>query len=467
MGNNGHSFAVDRTTSKIQGSSGNIADVNTDGQFHVVQEGKVDDGNSTNTPLLADAIFTGVSIETLSFAVINVAVYTDKDSAVDGLCIEFSVDNINWDHVEAFTVPALDGVTYSFQPIAKHMRIVYTNGVEDQGVFRLQTQLKKTYIKPSSHRIQDPITNDDDAELVKSVLTGLNPAGDFINFTSTMRGNFKNSIEEIEPETIANFDTDLAIARGVVPDILSDSKFGRSPSGVQTTITDIWDRADASTTQQLWIPPTQARIHALVSAVDADSDVGGSVVQGQGGRTIKIFGLVDWDTVEISETVILDGTNPVSTVNSYVIIYRMIMVTWGTSGPNVGIITATAAVDGTVTAQINATKGQTNMAIWAAPSTQTAYIDSYYAVMHEAATPATAVAMDVAFLLNPTPDILPNIFIEKYPTGVSNTGTSYVLHDFKEYVVIPGPFIVKIQALASDADIDASAGFDYKLVGNG
>jgi hypothetical protein len=187
----------------------NDAGVNADNQLHVVQEGKVDDNNSTSTPLGIDGVWTGTSSETLSYAVICISVYSDVASATDGFCLQFSTDDTNWYDAECFTVPADNAKTYTFQPEAKYYRSKYTNGGTGQTAFRLQITLKKTYIKPSSHRIQDEISDDDDAELTKAVLTGKTALGNFVNFSSTNGGNFKISLEELDSPISSNNNTQL------------------------------------------------------------------------------------------------------------------------------------------------------------------------------------------------------------------------------------------------------------------
>jgi len=165
-------------------------------------------------------------------------------------------------------------------------------------------------------------------------------------------------------------DYGLAVARGLVTGQSSVNKFGAAPDGIQTSATDVWSLANSTPTQQIWLAPTAARIHAIVST--SANDDGDPV--GTGARTIRIYGLQTWDTAETSEVVTLNGTGAVNTANSYVIIHRMKVLTMGASGPNVGTISATAATDNTVTAVILPGDGQTEMAIYGVPSVQDFYL---------------------------------------------------------------------------------------------
>ena len=255
-------------------------------------------------------------------------------------------------------------------------------------------------------------------------------------------------------------DFTLEVARGNIEGITCVNKFGEAPSGVQTTATDIWDRADADTTQQIWTAPTEARIHAIVS--DSADDDGDPV--GDGARTIRIWGLTDWGTAEISEDITLNGTGSVNTENSYVIIHRMRVLTSGTTSVNVGTIKATAASDTTITAIIRPSEGTTHMAIYGIPSTQTAYLKRWYGSINKSSGAVGTINFRLMF--NPEPDAQLTHFSVRSERGVQSTGTSDIDWHLDLPLQLMGPAIIKIQAIASAADIDGSAGFDLFLVTN-
>jgi len=253
-----------------------------------------------------------------------------------------------------------------------------------------------------------------------------------------------------------NVDYMLEIAAGRTQ-FSSVNKFGRSTNVDSSTDTDIHDGANADDEVDIWLAPTTARVHAIVSTDAADDSAGA------GAKTIKIYGLTAWDADETSEVLTMDGTNNAinedagtGTKNSYVIIHRMKVVTKGASGPNVGVITATAATDGTVTAQINIGEGQTQMAIYGIPSTKVAYMTEYYASVNK----KTSAQVDITLLVNPEPDVETLTFLTKHTQSLSTTGTNYLAHKYEPYNRIAGPAIIKMQASGSTNDLDVSAGFD-------
>ncbi len=190
-------------------ASGNAIEINDSGQLKVVLDGKVCPNNTTQTPLAADAVFNGTSGETLDYALIFVSVFSDVASATNGLKYFTSSDNVTFYAEDSFTIPANTNKTFSFQPNRRYFKVQYTNGGTDQTTFDLQTIFKKTNSKASSHKISDSIVTEDDAELVKAVLTGKNPAGNFVNFEATTSGNFKCSLEELENNVSVNSNKQL------------------------------------------------------------------------------------------------------------------------------------------------------------------------------------------------------------------------------------------------------------------
>lgn len=253
---------------------------------------------------------------------------------------------------------------------------------------------------------------------------------------------------------IRNTDFALEVARGNVPSITSVNKFGAAPDGIQTTDTDVWSRANSSATQQIWLAPTAARVHAIVSSSTNDNSAGA------GARTIRIYGLTTWGTAETSEVVELDGATPVNTASSYVIVHRMKVLTCGASGPNVGTITATAASDSTITAVILPTDGQTEMAIYGVPSTQDFYLTRWSCSISKSNTAYATFKL----LVNENPDVQTVAFLRKNDLTTVASGNNSIEKHFFNPIKYPGPCIIKVQGIGNGADVDANAAFDGYLV---
>jgi hypothetical protein len=99
---------------------------------------------------------------------------------------------------------------------------------------------------------------------------------------------------------------------------------------------------------------------------------------GTGARTISIAGL-DANYNEISETVTLNGQTEVNTVNSYLRISRMFVVTAGSGATAAGTIyagvgTVTSGVPATIYGMVAIGANQTQMAFWTVPAGYTLYL---------------------------------------------------------------------------------------------
>ena len=133
-------------------------------------ESSVSDQNGSDIPLSAGAEFTGEWVKTVSFGIGYVSVYSDVDSVEDGLIVEQSTDGIHAHFDDVFTIIGTKGKNFAINLHAEYLRVRYINGPSDQTDFHLQTIFKKDGLA-STHRVKDDITTDDDARLVKSILS--------------------------------------------------------------------------------------------------------------------------------------------------------------------------------------------------------------------------------------------------------------------------------------------------------
>lgn len=133
--------------------------------------------NSTTTNLGSNGVFTGTGVDALHYGMVQIFVTASHNSAALGLVFQSSHDNITWFDTDAYNYIANTVKTYSLTPPARYFRVKFTNGAVAQTSFTLQTILKKQYTKPSSHRVGDVVSPEDDAEIVQSTIIGKTTAG--------------------------------------------------------------------------------------------------------------------------------------------------------------------------------------------------------------------------------------------------------------------------------------------------
>ena len=259
--------------SNIVGSSGNVADVNSSGQLHTVLRGTQDIGNSTTDNLIADAVFTGTPIDSLDYASVCILIHSDQASATSGLVVQYSADgSTDWHDGEAYTLLANVDKFWTPTLQSKYMRIKYTNGGTGTSDFHIETVLRKQPIKWSSHNIDDPIKDQDDAVLVKSVITGKSPSGDFINVKTNPEG------------AMSSTDFLFEVSRGNVSGVNFVHKFGRNSDIDTGGFEAIWNGGGDYTGQNCTVAETLETFSS--SANDSGTLVSSGTATGGSSTTL-------------------------------------------------------------------------------------------------------------------------------------------------------------------------------------
>jgi hypothetical protein len=170
---------------------------------------------------------------------------------------------------------------------------------------------------------------------------------------------------------------------------------------VTTNLRTLWDGLPV-----VWQHPTTATTLSIVTtAVTADT-----------GGTILINGL-DSDWNPITESIILNGTTPVPTTNSFIRVNGLSM-TAPASGRTSNVGTITAKANSTTFAQINPTIGRTQAGVYSVPNGYTLLIYSVDAFSGDAGQ-SNYVTFDVSVTPNasPTPvtfKLLQTTFLESF-----------------------------------------------------
>lgn len=225
------------------------------------------------------------------------------------------------------------------------------------------------------------------------------------------------------------------------PRYSNNNKFGYN-NAVGTSQEEIWNvggvEAYLATAETMNIASTSEED-------DADKDPAGT-----GAYTLTIFGLDNnWD--EVTETVTLNGTSDVETTNSYLRVFRMIVNTAGSTGSNVGTITATASSAASVHAQINPTDNQTLKINFSIPQ------DKYGVITHAEIGCAKADDCEIRFKVRP--------FGEVFQTKrLLNFFESTVSFSNIIPILLPPKTDITITALSGAGGVKVSANLDYYLI---
>lgn len=310
--------------------------------------------NSTQTPLLADVNFVWDWQDTINFWVVSISVNTDQDSATDWLLIEWSSDWVTVAQDDKFTILANKGKTFTFWPASRYVRISFTNWWTDQTFLELETSLRATYVKPSSHRIKDSIVADDDAELIKAVITW--ERADWIFSNATLSNS--NRLRVVSQNYL------YAVAEWDIPYHSPVRRFWHNTS-VWTSLETV---CPAST---LYTYLTSAEQLRIVSSSASDT--------GAGVWAQSVF--IQWLDTNYdlqSEVVILNWTTPVYTTKSYIRLLAAYNNSVWTSAANVWDISITNNAWTIIQWWFLAWLGRWNAAIFTVPAWKTFYMTSWY-----------------------------------------------------------------------------------------
>jgi hypothetical protein len=134
--------------------------------------GLVSTGNSTDTPLGSGATFTGLFEEIKDYGFFTLSIFTDQDSANDGLKFQWSHDGINVDRTEGTTVAAGIGRVFTLSPRARYFRVQYVNGGTAQGALRLGVVYHSSGSGIITKPLDASVTTENFAQLVQAPVMG-------------------------------------------------------------------------------------------------------------------------------------------------------------------------------------------------------------------------------------------------------------------------------------------------------
>lgn len=240
---------------------------------------------------------------------------------------------------------------------------------------------------------------------------------------------------------------ELQVARGQITGHDAALISGIS-GGVGTSYTTVW---------------SQNTVYAYLSTaavMQISSSSANDTSAGTGARTVSIYGL-DADYNPINETVTMNGQTAVNTVNSYLRVFHLAVLTAGSGEAAAGTIYAgtgavTAGVPAVIYGVYTSGNGST-AAIWTVPAGYTAYLTGYASGYSNASATANGT---VSLTVRPFGSVFDTIS----QLRVSNGGQGWIA--FQYPVAVEEKSDIEIRAISSAASSGVTAEFQVVYIKN-
>jgi len=218
---------------------------------------------------------------------------------------------------------------------------------------------------------------------------------------------------------------------------------------------DIWAEGG------IWVPPTAARIHDIVSTSASDS------AAGTGTRSVLVQGLnSSWELQQ--EVVAMNGTTNVPTVNSYTRIHGLTSIPpAGSNMKNVGIIRATAQTDATVQAHMPIGWGRSAAAIYSTPLNKKVIVTDIFITSNNLGGGATGDIADFDLIIRLGASTANPVELITNRLGVHTRATSNKDFIFNIPSAVPAGVDLVIRApmvTSNDTSLTAAFGFSEEDV---
>lgn len=346
--------------------------------------------------------------------------------------------------IRTFSIPYTSNEELSLTATAilsRYLRYQFTNNSGlNQSRFLIRVNLSNESYSGQILKVEQFIPTNVLSQLTRSVLVGKNPSGVYENVNVNDGGALEVS------------DFLFGVARGQFPSFSINTKFGQNTDiDIISAPEDVWGNGNEYTGQPLHSDAAET-VEVFSSNVNDTS-------AGTGARTVEFFGL-DENFEEQNETITLNGTTPVTSVNTYKRVFTAKVLTGGSGGGNIGTITirhtsTTANVFVVIPVNLN----RSTIAAFTVPAGKTCYIVR----LKNQIGRNNGSAGSVTYTLRARPE--GGVFQAlRSETITTNFPDSY---DIKGAIVLQEKTDVKVRVeTCSDNNTSMSAAIEYVLVDN-